>query len=61
MNVGSHVIIMMTHILKLADPFRESLMHSRAVVLYKIVYIIGLKCTEFTLFFFEFEVCHTVE
>jgi hypothetical protein len=59
--VGSCVIGLQTHILKLADPFRESLMHSRGVILYKIVYIIGLKCTEFTLFFFEFEVCHTVE
>jgi hypothetical protein len=49
------VIIMRTHILKLAVPFREKLMHSRGVVLYKIVYIIGLKCTIFTIFYFEFE------
>jgi hypothetical protein len=44
-----------------ADPFRETLMHSRGVVLYKIVYIIGLECTIFTIFYFKFEVCHTVE
>jgi hypothetical protein len=36
-----------------ADPFRETLMHSRGVVLYKIVYIIGLECTIFTLFFLK--------
>jgi hypothetical protein len=44
-----------------ADPFRETLMHSRGVVLYKIVYIIELKCTIFTIFYFKFELCHTVE
>jgi hypothetical protein len=33
------VIMRQTHILKHAVPFRESLMHSRVVVLYKIVYI----------------------
>jgi hypothetical protein len=59
--VGSHVILLQTHILKLADPFRETLMHSRGVILYKIVYIIGLKCTIFTIFYFKFEVCHIVE
>ncbi len=61
MNVGSRVLMIYTHILKLAVPFRETLMHSRGVVLYKIVYIIGLKSTIFTLFYFEFEVCHIVE
>jgi hypothetical protein len=44
-----------------ADPFRETLMHSRGVVLYKIVYIIELKCTILTIFYFKFEVCHIVE
>jgi hypothetical protein len=44
-----------------ADPFRETLMHSRGVILYKIVYIIGLKCTIVTLFYFKFELCHIVE
>jgi hypothetical protein len=44
-----------------ADPFKETLMHSRGVVLYKIVYIIGLKCTLFTLFYNEFDECHIVE
>jgi hypothetical protein len=38
-----------------ADPFREMLMHSRGVILYKIVYIIALKCTIFTIFYFEIE------
>jgi hypothetical protein len=44
-----------------ADPFRETLMHSRGVILYKIVYIIGLEYTIFTIFYFKFEVCHIVE
>jgi hypothetical protein len=43
MIAGSHVIMKQTHILKHAVPFRATLMHSRGVVLYKIVYIIGLK------------------
>jgi hypothetical protein len=55
------VMLKQTHILKLAVPFREILMHSRGVILYKVVYIIGLKCTMFALFDFEFELCHTVE
>jgi hypothetical protein len=38
-----------------AVSFRETLMHSRGVILYKIVYIIGLKYSVFTLFYFEFE------
>jgi hypothetical protein len=59
--VGSHAIMKQTHILKLADPFRETLMHSRGVKLYKIVYIIGWKCTKFTIFYFTFEICHIVE
>jgi hypothetical protein len=42
-----------------ADPFKETLMHSRGVNLYKIVYIIGLKCTLFTLFYNEFDECHS--
>jgi hypothetical protein len=50
MIVGSSVILRQTHILKLADPFRETLMHSRGVLLYKIVYIIELKCTILSIF-----------
>jgi hypothetical protein len=46
---------------KLADPFKETSMHSCGVVLYKIVYINGLKCTIFTLFYFEFKLYHIVE
>ncbi len=59
MIVGSRVIMKQTHILKHAVPFRETWMHSRGVILYKIVYIIGLKCTIFTLFYFK--LCHIVE
>jgi hypothetical protein len=44
-----------------ADPFRETLMHSRGVVLYKIVYIIELKCTILSIFYYKFELCHIVE
>jgi hypothetical protein len=44
-----------------AVSFRETLMYSRGVILYKIVYIIELKCTIFSIFYFEFEVCHIVE
>jgi hypothetical protein len=44
-----------------ADPFREMLMHSCGVVLYKIVYIIELKCTILLIFLFEFELCHIAE
>jgi hypothetical protein len=61
MIVGSRVIGIQTHILKLAVPFRETLMHSRGEVLYNIVYIIELKCTILSIFHFEFEVCHIVE
>jgi hypothetical protein len=32
MNVGSCVIILQTHLLKLAVPFRKTLMHSRGVI-----------------------------
>jgi hypothetical protein len=59
--VGSLVTFSQTHIHKLVVPFREALMHSRGVILYKIVYINGLKCTIFTIFYFEFEACHIVE
>jgi hypothetical protein len=45
---------------KLAVPFKEILMHSCGVVLYMIDYIIGLKCTIFTIFYFK-NLCHTVE
>jgi hypothetical protein len=44
-----------------AVPFRETSMHSCGVVLCKIVYIIGLKCTILTRFYFKFKVCHIVE
>jgi hypothetical protein len=49
---------LMTGRTMLADPFREILMHSRGVV-YMIVYINGLKCTIFTIFYFKS--CRTVE
>ncbi len=39
-------------------PFKE-LMDSREAVVYMIVYINGLKCTIFTIFYFKS--CHTVE
>jgi hypothetical protein len=52
-------MFLQTRILKLAVPFRDTLMHLRGVILYKIVYIIGLKCTIFTIFYFKS--CHTVE
>jgi hypothetical protein len=58
MSVGSPV---MTPTMIHAVPFREMLMHSRGVILYKIVYIIRLKCTLFTLSYLECELCHTVE
>jgi hypothetical protein len=63
MIVGSSVILRQAHILKLANPMRETFMHSRGVILYKIVYIIGLlKCTiSFTIFYFKFDLCHIVE
>jgi hypothetical protein len=61
MFVGSCVIILQTHLLKLAVPFRETLMHSCGVILYKIVYITELKCTILTIFYNEFEVCHDIE
>jgi hypothetical protein len=41
-----------------AVPFNE-LMHSREAVVYMIVYIIRLKCTIFTIFYFK--ICCTVE
>jgi hypothetical protein len=41
-----------------AYPFKE-LMDSREAVVYMIVYINGLKCTIFTIFYFN--VCHIVE
>jgi hypothetical protein len=46
---------------KLADPFKETSMNSCGIVLYRIVYIIGLECTIFTIFYFKFELCHIVE
>jgi hypothetical protein len=61
MIAGSPVIILQTHILKLAVPFRETLMHLRGVILYKIVYIIELKCTILSIFYYKFELCHIVE
>jgi hypothetical protein len=41
-----------------AVPFND-LMYSRGVILYRIVYTIGLKCTIFSLFYFK--LCHIVE
>jgi hypothetical protein len=49
--------VMTTAIIR-ADPFNK-LMHSREAVVYRIVYINGLKCTLFTLFYFQ--LCHIVE
>jgi hypothetical protein len=39
-----------------AVPFKETSMHSCEALVYMILYSNGLKCTEFTIFFFK--LCH---
>jgi hypothetical protein len=55
LSVGSPV---MTSTIICANPFKE-LMHSCEAVVYMIVYVNGLKCTIFTVFYFKS--CHVVE
>jgi hypothetical protein len=50
------IFLVMTTTMIHADPFKELMLSCKAVV-YMIVYINGLKCTIFPIFY----LCHTVE
>jgi hypothetical protein len=57
LNIVTFPVITTTLIIH-ANHFKE-FTHSREAVVFTIVYINGLKCTIFTIFYFK--LCHTVE